>query len=109
MRTNNRHRQRTKPAAEDLKKLGILKLEDRIKQLEMNHEHKLFYGQCPSYMNEKFTKRSDVHSYRTRKQSKHDYSFYVPTVNNLSSTFYYNGITTWNSLSEEVLSIKKHK
>jgi len=26
------------------KKLGILKLEDRIKQLEMNYEHKLFYG-----------------------------------------------------------------
>jgi len=89
------------------KKLGILKLEDRIKLLEMNHEHKLFYGQCPSYMKEKFTKRSDVHSYRTRK---HDYSFYVPSVNNLSSTtFNYNGITTWNSLPEEVLSIKNHK
>jgi len=57
-------------------------------------------------MNEKFTKRSDVHSYGTRK---HDYSFYVPTVKNVSSTFYYNGITTWNALSEEVLSIKKHK
>ena len=41
----NRHRQTTKPAAEDFKKkLGILKLEDRIKLLEMNHEHKLFYG-----------------------------------------------------------------
>jgi len=90
----------------DFKKLGILKLEDRVKQLEMNHVHKIFYGQCPSYMNENFTKISDVHSYRTRK---HDYSFYVPNVNNvLSTTFYYNGITTWNSLPEEVLSIKNH-
>ena len=47
-----------------------------------------------------------VHSLRTRK---HDYSFYVSKANNVSSTtIYYNGITTWNSLSEEVLTIRNH-
>ena len=57
-------------------------------------------------MSENFTKRSDVHSYRTRN---HNFSFYVPKVNNMSSTtFYYNGITTWNSLPEEIQSIKNH-
>jgi len=39
---------RTALTFKDFKIFGILKLEDRVKQLEMNHVHKIFYGQCPS-------------------------------------------------------------
>ena len=81
---------RTTLTCSDFHKLGILKLNDRVKQLSLNHVHQNFYDKCPVYMKENFIKKSDVHSYCTRKSKC---NFYVPVIKSATaSTFYYNGV-----------------
>lgn len=97
---------RTSFSNNDFKRVGLLKIEDRVRQLSLNHVHKIFYGKSPVYLKENFTKKSDIHAYHTRKRN---YNFYVPYVNSFTvSTFYYNGILSWNSLPENLQSIERH-
>lgn len=97
---------RTTLTCSDFHKLGILKLNDRVKQLSLNHVHNFFYDKCPVYMKENFIKKSDVHSYCTRKSKC---NFYVPVIKSATaSTFYYNGVLTWNALPESIQCINSH-
>ena len=55
-------------------------------------------------MKENFIKKSDVHSYCTRKSKC---NFYVPVITSATaSTFYYNGVLTWNA--ESIQCINSH-
>ena len=40
----------------ELSSLGFLNVENRVKQLRLNHDHKIFNHTCPSYLKNKGTK-----------------------------------------------------
>ena len=65
---------RTSLRDSDFANLGMLRVEDRVKQLGLNHAHKIFYNKCPSYLHDNFQKLSSVHGYETRGSA---HNFYV--------------------------------
>ena len=82
----------------------LLNVETRVKQLRLNHLHKIFYDLCPTYLKINFVPLKGVHQYCTR--SSH-YNFLVPHCHNLDkSTFTYAGIADWNSLPECLKAIE---
>ena len=82
----------------------MLKVEDRVSQMALNHVQYIFYNQCPSYLKEHFTKISAKHKYNTRSSS---FNFHVPSINSsTSNTFYYNAILVWNGLPDRIKEIK---
>ena len=95
---------RTRVDQEIFCNMGILNVENRVKQLRLNHVHKIYHHKiCPIYLKENFTKVRECHNYCTRT-SQHN--FFVPAVNNHQAlTFYYNGILDWNALPSHLKSI----
>ena len=88
----------------ELDSLGFLNVENRVKQLRLNHVVKIFNGTCPSYLSEHFRKVSDFHMYNTRGRSE---NFVVPHVSgHASTTFFFNGIKDWNSLPSDIKRVK---
>lgn len=86
--------------ASELESIGILNVEYRVKQLRLNHAHKIFNNCCPAYMTEHFTKLSSYHNHNTRGSGE---NFVVPSVSGVASTtFYYNAIKDWNELPSEI-------
>ena len=78
-----------------------------MKQLRLNHAHKIFNNTCPSYLKNNFVRINEHHRYGTR--SSH-YNFVIPKIKgNESTSFYYNAIQDWNSLPESIKSISDHK
>ena len=81
-----------------LDSLGFLNVENRVKQLRLNHIFKIFNGTYPSYLLEHFHKVSDFHMYNTSGSSK---NFFVPHPSGYASTtFFFNGINDWNYLQD---------
>ena len=86
--------------------IGVLNVENRVRQLRLNHVHKIMFNKCPSYMKNSFVKLRDCHSYNTRS-SQHN--FYVPPVQGMATnTFYNNSIKDWNNLPNELKNIENH-
>ena len=84
--------------------LNLLNVETRVKQLTLNHVHKIFYNLCPSYLQENFVPLIDVHHHNTRSSG---YNFLVPNCKGVEdSTLYYIGIKDWNSLPEWLKQIE---
>ena len=84
--------------------LDILNVENRVRQLRLNHVHKIFYNKSPPYMKNNFTKVRDCHQYFTRSS---EFNFWVPPIKGQQkTTFYYNGIIDWNSLPNNLKSIQ---
>ena len=74
----------------ELDSLGFLNVENRVKQLRLNHVFNIFNGTCLSYLSEHFRKVSDFHMYSTRGSSE---NFVIPRVSGYASTtFFFNGI-----------------
>lgn len=95
---------RTRINFEILMNLNLLNVENRVKQLRLNHVHKIFYNLCPSYLKENFVPLKEVHHHNTRSSG---YNFLVPRCQGIdSSTFYYNGIKDWNSLPDWLKQIE---
>jgi hypothetical protein len=91
---------RTSLKTSDFKSIGWLNVENRVKQLRLNHVHKIFYNKCPSYLQENFTRSNQIHSYNSRFNKN---SFHVPRVEgSASGTFFYQGIKDWNSLPNSI-------
>ena len=71
--------------------LNLLNVETKVKQLRLNHVHKIFYNFCPPYLQENFVLLKHFNHHNTRSSG---YNFLVP--NNCQdvkkSTFYYIGI-----------------
>lgn len=84
----------------DFSSIGWLNVENRVKQLRLNHVHKIFNKKCPSYMYDNFDLKSDVHCYNSRGSEG---NFHIPHVNSFTiSTFYFQGIRDWNSLPLDI-------
>ena len=79
-------------------------MENRVKQLRLNHVHKIYYNKCPSYLHDKFVRVCQTHSYNSRNSSV---NFHVPLVDSFTSkTFYYHAIQEWNCLPLKVKTLK---
>ncbi len=86
-----------------LDSIKFLNIYDRVRQLRLNHVHKVFYSKGPSYLSQFFTKANATHSHSTRSSS---YNFHVPRVTSITSnSFYYQGTLDWNSLPSNIRSI----
>ena len=89
----------------DLSSIQVLNIEDRVKQLRLNHVYNICNDRAPSYLRENFVLKSNVSTRHTRSSSNLD--FVVPFIKTCQSdTFYYSGIKDWNELPTEVKVIK---
>ena len=52
---------RSRVTADTLVELNLLNVETLVKQLRLNHVHKIFYELCPTYLKENFVPLKDVH------------------------------------------------
>ena len=87
-----------------LSDINILKVEDRAKQLRLNHVYNIFHELAPQYLNQNFLRVSECHSYSTRGSA---YNFKIPPLKGCDSqTFYYNAILDWNNLPDDIKSIE---
>jgi hypothetical protein len=74
-----------------LSSLDLLNIEDRVKQLRLNHVYNIYHGNAPSYLSEKFILRSAVSSRNTRASCNVDYFIHHVKACQ-ADTFHYNGI-----------------
>lgn len=82
----------------------FLNVNNRVRQMRLNHAHKIFYNKCPHYMKTNFVKTRDINTHNTRFS---EFNFYIPAVNGHSAnTFYYNAIKDWNSLPVDIKKTK---
>ena len=85
-----------------LSNLKLLNVENRAKQLCLNHMYNVFHETCPSYISSKFTRVCDRHSYSTRNCSL---NFTLPCCKGqIVKTFYFNGAKAWNSMPADIRS-----
>lgn len=90
----------------ELSSVGFLNIENRVKQLRLGHAHKIYNNKCPTYLKDNFIKVSENHEYNTRSSQ---FNFVVPKIKGVdSSTFFFNAIKDWNSLPNNIKSIKDH-
>lgn len=87
----------------ELNLLAFLNIKDRVKQLRLNHVFNIYHSQGASYLNQNFTRSSNIHSHRTRFSSA---NFSVPRADGITSTsFFYNAIRDWNALPLNIKDI----
>lgn len=80
----------------------MLNVEDRATQLRLNHVFNIFHGTAPKYLHNNFIRVSTIHN-RTRFSQN---NFVIPRVKSSDSgTFFYNAISDWNSLPNELKTI----
>ena len=73
-----------------LSEIKMLKVENRAKQLRLNHVFNVYDVLAPQYLNQHFLRVADSHSYRTRVSL---FNFVVPSIKGCDShTSYYNAI-----------------
>ena len=78
-----------------LDSLKMLRVENRVKQLCLNHVHNIFYGCAPSYLNSHFSLNENCTSGSSSS------NFKLPRIGgggSESGSFYYNAILDWNAL-----------
>ena len=91
---------------EELKTVGMLRVEDRVRQLKLNHVFKIYNEVAPEYLNPHFTKLINTHRYNTRGSAT---NFLVPKIKGQQcNTFFYMGIREWNMLPTQVKTCKTH-
>ena len=89
-----------------LNSLNMLSVEDRVKQLKLNHVFNIFHQKAPSYLQENFIlNTARVNGRQTRSCT--NLNFNIPRVKTCqSTTFYFSAIKDWNELP---LSVKETK
>ena len=95
---------RTHVGQQELDKLDMLKVEDRARQLQLNHLFKIYKGICQKYMLEDFNRISDT-ALRTCTRASLN-NFFLPRACDVAmKSFFYSGIKNWNSLPANIKSI----
>ena len=85
----------------ELDTLDMLKVDDRARQLQLNHLFKIFNGICPDYMLENFNRINDTALRICTRASLNN--FFLPRVGNVAmQSFFYSGIKSWNSLPTRI-------
>ena len=87
-----------------LRCIGFLNVNDRVRQLRLNHVFNIYHDTAPNYLKQHFNKVSNCHS-RTRFSK---FNFTVPKLKSFDSgTFYVNAISDWNSLPDKIKQIEQ--
>ena len=82
------YKPRTSVTVKDFENMRWLNVENRVKQLRLNHMYKIYYKKGPPYLGTNFVCSSDVRSYNTRSSN---YNFIVPQCNSImKQAFLYN-------------------
>ena len=90
---------------QELDKVDMLNVEDRARQLQLNHLFKIYNGICPDYLLENFSRINDTALRICTRSSLNN--FFQPRVNNEAmKSFFYSGIKNWNSLPASIKSIE---
>ena len=89
-----------------LSELNLVNVDTKVKQLKLNHVHKIVNNKCPAYMKENFVNVQDFHRYQTRFS---EHNFIIPDCQGPKShTFYYSTITDCN-LPKKLKNIQDNK
>ena len=85
----------------------MLKVEDRAKQLRLNHVFDIYHDYAPQYLHQNFIKVLNSHVYNTRGST---YNFTVPAIKGCESeSFCYNVILDWNNLPDNIKLISNRE
>ena len=80
--------------------VGLLDIQNRARQLRLNHMFNIFHSLGPSYLESFFTKTSDIHSHSTRSSTL---NFHVPRVGSYTKkSFFYQATLDWNNLPSQI-------
>ena len=91
---------RTHIGANEFRKVGMLPVELRVKQLKLNLVHNIINGKAPNYLSESINLTRNQHNINTRSGTL---SLQVPYVKSFGKTsFQYTGIQAWNELNCDV-------
>ena len=87
--------------AEQFQMVGMLPVEYRVEQLQVNHMFNIQHGHALEYLKAQF--QTSLASHNTRNSIA---SFYVPRVNGFGkNSFKFTGVKNWNRLPIEIKSI----
>ena len=88
---------------DDFKQLNFLNIQNRAKQLRLNHVFNIFNEIGPEYLRSNFTRVLNSHNHNTRNSVQ---NFVIPKKSTITSgSFYYNAIMDWSSLPSAIKSI----
>ena len=88
---------------DDFKQLNFLNIQNRAKQLRLNHVFNIFNEIGPEYLRSNFTRVLNSHNHNTRNSVL---NFVIPKKSTvISGSFYYNAIMDWSSLPSAIKSI----
>ena len=94
-------RRRDSVKNKELRKVDVLNIPDRVKQLKMNHVFKIKKQTCPPYMLSNFNRLNANNTRMATRASATD--FFVPRVHGQgANTFFFTAIKEWNSLSTDL-------
>ena len=97
---------RVRVTNEMLSELNLLNVDTRVKQLKMNHVHKIVNNKGPAYMKEHFLNVNEIHKYQTRSN---EHNFFISQCQGpKSQTFYYSAIKDWNDLHDHLKGIQNN-
>merc|ERR1711874_804384 len=96
---------RTHIGNQELEKAGCLKVPDRVKQLKLGHVFRIKNKICPQYLLANFQLLNENEN-RIRTRAKAN-NFYKPRM--CINTFTYSAIDDWNSLPNNIKSMKNEK
>ena len=90
---------------EELEKVNMLKVSERVTQNKLTHIHKIWSNSCPIYLKEHFNRIIDTELRNCTRSSLNN--FFLPRVQNqAANTFFYSGIKEWNSLPANIKQIE---
>ena len=85
----------------EYKRVNMLPVSYRVKQLKLNHVFNIYNDQCPLYLKENFLKISDTLISLCTKASRNN--FFLQRIRNQAvNSFYFSGIKEWNSLPSKL-------
>ena len=90
----------------ELDSIKYLNVEDRVKQLCLNHVFKVKTGSSPVYLKGMFTDVSQIHKFNTRNSN---HNFNVPSVKGVASnSFFFQSAKLWNHLPNQIKCTKSY-
>ena len=89
----------------ELEKVNMLNVTNRVKQMKLNHVFKIYNGSGPDYMKDNFLKLADTLLRNCTRASTNN--FFLPRVTGQGiNSFYYSAIKNWNSLPAAIKEIQ---
>ena len=87
----------------EFQKVGWLPIEQRVRQIGINHVFRIQHGLSAPYLQIGFTRVADTHSHNTRASA---HGLVIPRLGSQGQkTFVYQGIKNWNTLPRHIQSM----